>query len=150
MKIIAYKKYTDKLITRTLALPADKTGQMIGTELATLADGLTYISMPAAVTLPQQPKEIATSVKETILTAAQIAEIKSVSPHVKLINERLSARIREQYSLSDELKLARISIGDLRKSYAATPAELQAVSDYQVTVEAARAWGRSEKATLGL
>jgi hypothetical protein len=150
MKIIAYKKYTDRLITRTLLLPVDKTGQMLGTELATLADGLTYVSIPSVAKLPAQPKEIKATVATVVLTAVQLAEVKSVSPHVKLINDRVSDRIRERYSLNDELKLARISIGDLRKSYAATPAELQAVADYQVTVEAARAWGRTEKARLGL
>jgi hypothetical protein len=123
---------------------------MIGTELATLADGLTYVSMPAIATLPQQPKEIATSVKVVTLTAAQVAEIKSISPHVKLINDRICEKIREQYSLGDELKLARISIGGLQKTYAARPSELQAVADYQIAVEAARTWGRAEKKKLGL
>jgi len=150
MKIIAYKKYTDKSITRTLALPADKEGQMIGTELATLTDGLTYVAIPATSTLPTQPKEIAKSVKTAALTAAQSAEIKSISPHVKLINDRVCDRIRDQYSLDDELKLARISIGELQKTYAPSPSELQATADYQIAVEAARAWGRSEKRKLGL
>jgi len=123
---------------------------MIGTELATLADGLTYVSMPASATLPVQPKEIAKSVKAVTLTAAQVAEIKSLSPHVKLINDRVCEKIRTQYSLDDELKLARISIGSLQKTYTPSAAELQAVTDYQVAVESARAWGRAEKAKLGL
>jgi len=138
------------LIARTLVLPVDKSGQMIGTELATLADGLTYVSMPATATLPTQPKEIATSTKTVTLTAAQIAEIKSLSPHIKLINDRVCEKIREQYSLDDELKLARVSIGSLQKTYTPSAAESQAVTDYQVAVEAARAWGRAEKAKLGL
>jgi len=150
MKIIAYKKYTDKLITRTLVLPVDKSGQMIGTELATLADGLAYVSMPVSATLPAQPKEIAKSVKTVTLTTAQIAEIKALSPHVKLINDRVCEKIRAQYSLDDELKLARVSIGALQKTYTPSAAELQAVTDYQVAVESARAWGRAEKAKLGL
>ena len=138
------------MIARTLVLPVDKSGQMIGTELATLADGLTYVSMPATATLPTQPKEIATSTKTVTLTAAQIAEIKSLSPHIKLINDRVCEKIREQYSLDDELKLARVSIGSLQKTYTPSAAESQAVTDYQVAVEAARAWGRAEKAKLGL
>jgi len=123
---------------------------MIGTELATLADGLTYVSMPATATLPTQPKEITASVKTVTLTASQIAEIKSLSPHVKLINDRVCAKIRDQYSLDDELKLARVSIGSLQKTYTPSTAESQAVTDYQVAVEAARAWGRAEKTKLGL
>jgi len=123
---------------------------MIGTELATLADGLTYVSMPATATLPTQPKEIGTSVKTVTLTAAQVTEIKAASPHVKLINDRVCEKIREQYSLDDELKLARVSIGSLQKTYTPSAAESQAVADYQVAVEVARAWGRAEKAKLGL
>ena len=123
---------------------------MIGTELATLADGLTYVSLPATATLPTQPKEIAASVKTVALTAAQITEIKALSPHVQLINDRVCEKIREQYSLDDELKLARISIGELQKTYTPSAAELQSVADYQIAVEAARAWGRSEKKRIGL
>jgi len=150
MKIIAYKKYTDKLITRTLALPTDKTGQMIGTDLATLSDGLTYVSVPATATLPTQAKEIASSVKTVTLVAAQIAEIKALSPHVKLINDRVCEKIRSQYTLDDELKMARISIGELKKTYTPSASELQAVTDYQVAVEFARSWGRAEKKKIGL
>jgi len=106
--------------------------------------------MPASATLPTQPKEIAASVKTVVLTDAIRLEIKSLSPHVALINERVGEKIREQYLISDELKLARISIGDLRKSYQPSVAELQEVADYQVAVESARAWGRSKKAALGL
>jgi len=123
---------------------------MIGTELATLADGLTYVSMHASATLPAQPKEIASSVSTVTLTAAQAAEIKSLSPHVKLINDRVCEKIRAQYSLDDELKLARVSIGALQKTYTPSAAESQAVADYQIAVESARAWGRAEKKKLGL
>jgi len=150
MKIIAYKKYTDKSITRTLALPTDKTGQMIGTELATLTDGLTYVSVPVTATLPSQPNEIDASVKTVVLTTAQIAEIKAASPHIKLINDRVCERIRSQYTLADELKLARISIGEIQKSYTPSSSEIQATADYQIAVEAARAWGRAEKKKIGL
>jgi len=135
----------------SLVLSVDKSGQFVGTELATLSDGLTYVSMPASATLPAQPKEIAKTVTDgATLSATTLADLKAASPHVKLINDRVCEKIREQYSLDDELKLARISIGNLQKTYTASAAELQAVTDYQVAVEAARAWGRAEKAKLGL
>jgi len=151
MKIISYKKHVTSSVTKVLALPVDKNGQFIGTELATLADGLTYVSMPATATLPTQPQEIANTVTDgVVLTNAQAIDIKAASPHVRLINDRVCNKIREQYSLGDELKLARISIGILQKTYSASAAELQAVADYQVAVEAARAAGRKEKLALGL
>jgi len=151
MKIISYKKHITNSATKVLALPIDKKGQFIGTELATLADGLTYVSIPATTTLPTQPQEISNTVTEGVaLTAAQVTEIKSVSPHVRLINDRVCDKIREQYSLDDELKLARISIGNLQKTYTASASEIQAISDYHAAVEAARAWGRKEKLALGI
>jgi len=151
MKIVSYKKHITPSVTVSLVLPADKSGQFIGTELATLSDGLTYVSMPASATLPAQPKEIAKTVTDgATLSATTLADLKAASPHVKLINDRVCEKIRAQYSLDDELKLARISIGNLQKTYTASAAELQAVADYQVAAEAARAWGRAEKAKLGL
>ena len=93
MKIISYQKHIDKHVTRTLLLPTDKKGQLLGTELATLSDGMTYVSMPAAAMLPTQPSEIKSSVSIITLTSAQIIEIKKVSPHVRLINKRVREQI---------------------------------------------------------
>jgi len=131
-------------------LPVDVYGQFIGTELATLSDGLTYVSMPAVAVLPPQPKEISLSVKEITLSPALASELKTASPHVALINERVHDRIRTQYTLDDELKLARISIGALQNIYTPSTSDLQAASEYQIAVESARIWGRAEKAKLGL
>jgi len=66
-----------------------------------------------------------------------IEEIKAVSPHVQLINSRVIDMIRERYSINDEIKMLRIGPSD----------ETSAYNDY---AEAARAWGRAEKAKLGL
>lgn len=138
MQIVAYKKYIDPSITVTLQLPLDKQGQHIGTELATLADGLTYVSLPAAAKLPAQPKQIAASVQTGItLTTAQIAEIKDKSPHVALIRERVRQKIAERYSMSDEIKLLRL-------------APSLATDTYNLYVEDCRLWGQVELAKLGL
>jgi len=150
MKIIAYKKYIDSSITRTLELPMDKQNNFIGTELATLKDGLTYVSMPAASVLPKQPKEISKSVKVVTLTAAQKAEIKMVSPHVKLINSRVCEKIRAVYTSDDELKFARLSITALGSKTPLSAKDAKAVADYQVFVENERANGAAEKTALGL
>jgi len=131
-------------------LPSDKSGTAIGAELATLNSGLTYVSLPANATLPEQPQEIAASVRPVTLSAALVAEIKAASPQVQLINTRVRDKIRATYDLADELKLARIAIGALQKTYTPTPEEVQDITDYQVAVEAARDWGRAEKGKLGL
>ena len=104
------------------------------TELCTI-NGITYVSTPDTLTLPEQPAEI--TVEEATVTSELIEEIKAVSPHVQLINSRVIDMIRERYSINDEIKMLRIGASD----------ETSAYNDY---AEACRAWGRAEKAKLGL
>lgn len=135
--IFSYQKHIDSLVTRELALPVDATGQRLGTELATVA-GITYVSLPDGATLPTvQPSEIAASVKPVTLDVTLIAAISKASPHVQLIRRRVAEKIAEQYSISDEIKLLRTAPSpehDFYNSY----------------VESCRAWGRAQKAALGL
>ncbi len=137
--IVSYRKYIDAQVTRTLRLPDDPaTGQAQGTELATLADGLTYVSLPDGTALPiGQPPEIAQSIAPVALTDLLRAELKTASPHVQLINERVRQRIAERYSLPDEIKMLRT----------APSAESTAYNTY---VEECRDWGRAQKTALGL
>lgn len=137
--IVSYRKYVDKDISRTLRLPDDPTRQgSVGIELATLADGLTYVSLPDGAVLPKdQPAEIASSIQAVKLTPAQVLELKAASPHVRLIDQRVRDRIAEQYTLTDEIKLLRT----------APSAEHEVYNDY---AESCRQWGRDEKAKLGL
>lgn len=136
--IISYQKFINTDITRMLRLPEDDQHHSLGTELATLADGLTYVSLPDGATLPvDQPSEIAASIQIVTLTPAQIAELKAVSPHVRLINRRVAEQIAAHYSMADEIKLLRT----------APSLEFEA---YNAHAEACRAWGRAEKARLGL
>lgn len=136
--IIAYRKFINTTITRELRLPADADNHQLGTELATLADGVTYVCLPDGAVLPtSQPDEIAASIQTVTLTPAQIAEIKAASPHVRLINRNVSDMIAAEYSLADEIKLLRT----------APSLEFEA---YNAHAETCRAWGRAEKAKLGL
>ena len=91
--------------------------------------------MPDSITLPEQPEQI--TVEEVELTDELKESIKSASPHVQLINDRVVAKIREVYSLNDEIKMIRLS----------PSAESTAYNEY---VEACREWGRVAKANLGL
>lgn len=101
-------------------------------------DGITYVSLPDGAALPsEQPEAIAASVAAATLTDALRDAIKATSPHVRLINERVREAIAERYAIADEIKLLRT----------APSAECIAYNAY---AEECRAWGRSEKAKLGL
>lgn len=137
--IISYRKYIDLEITRELRLPADGQHQTLGTELATLADGTTYVVLPDGATLPaDQPAEIAASIQTVVTLDAVTREaIRAASPHVQLINRRVAEKIAEKYSIVDEIRLLRTLPSadfDIYNSHA----------------EACRAQGRTEKALLGL
>jgi hypothetical protein len=144
-KIYSYTKYIDPLITRTLVFPDDG-----GIELATI-DGITYVSIPDAATLPSiQPDEIKASIALVTITPALTAAIKAASPHTKLISARIIEKIREQYTVDHELYLARIGVGQQQGLYTPTASELQEIKDFGVFVEGIRTWGNAERAKLGL
>lgn len=106
-------------------------------ELCTI-DGVTYVSVPDDVELPEdQPASIAESVQVVVLTDELCERIKSHSTHVQLINERVKSKIAERYSLSDELKEIRNPSSTSFRVYA----------DH---AEECRAWGREQKSLLGL
>lgn len=135
--IIAYRKYITEAVTRELRLPESADQSALGVELTTV-DGITYVSLPDGVGLPDnQPPEIADSIAEVVLTADLRAAISAASPHVQLINERVSARIAKAYSIGDEIKLLR------------TPPST-AILDVGVIYLEFRAGGRAQKAALGL
>ena len=135
-KIYKYQKITDQFTTHCLVEPDYnllETEDRI-TELCTI-DGITYVSVPDSIILPAQPEQI--TVEEVVLTEELKAAIKSASPHVQLINDRVVSKIREVYSLNDEIKMIRLSPSE----------ESTAYNEY---VETCRDWGRVAKANLGL
>jgi len=144
--IVRYRKATDDWTTHTLATPHDSGC----TELCTLDDGYTYVAVPAGVDLPEQPAEIAASVETVTLTPELREAIKAASPHCKLISERMIERIRERYSVDDELFFARIMVGAGAGLYEMQAGEMAEVAAYKEHVEAVRDWGRAERAALGL
>lgn len=132
--IVSYQKHIDSIRTVEIRLPEDVSMQRIGTELATI-NGVTYVSLPDNTVLPEQPAEIAVAAVD--LTPDLKQSISDASPHVKLIRQRVSDKIAERYSTGDEIKLIRT----------APSAEFEAYNAY---AEDCRAWGRSERAKLGL
>ena len=134
----AYRKHIDAIYTHELRLPEGTDGQPAGQELCTLADGRTVVVLFDGYTLPaEQHATIASTIEVLTLTDALRAEIKAASPHVRLINQRVREAISSRYSLADEIKLIRT----------APSAEMDA---YNAWAEKCRAWGRAEKAKLGL
>jgi hypothetical protein len=132
--IVRYQKAIADGTTYRIALPLNEEGQHLGTELATL-DGVTYVAIPDDHELPEQPEQI--TVEPVTLTDELRAAIKSVSPHVRLINARVIEKIRAVYSVDDEIKCLRLAPSDETDAWNAH-------------VEACRAWGTEEKAALGL
>jgi hypothetical protein len=135
-KIYKYQKITDQFTTYCLVEPDYnllETEDRI-TELCTI-NGVTYASIPDGIILPEQPEQI--TVEEVELTDELSNSIKAVSPHIQLINEHVVNKIRERYSVNDELKFLRIGLSE----------ESTAYNDY---VEECRAWGRGAKEKLGL
>lgn len=115
------------------------------TELCEI-DGLTYLAGPDE--LPPQPPQI--SIEPVTLTAELRERIKAASPHCHLIQQRMEERIREKFSAEHEIYLTRIGVGQALGSYQMSAGELQELIDYQAFVEEVRAWGREQRAGLGL
>lgn len=144
--IYSYQKHIDDLRTVEIALPFDGV-QRLGTELATI-DGTTFVHVPDSATLPEQPIEI--DVAPVSITPDLTDAIKAASPHVRLVNERIKAKIRERYDAETEMYFARISIGAITGQYTMEPGEAEKVAAYGAYVEEVRQWGRDQRAAFGL
>ena len=139
--IYAYTKITDQYTTYLMSTPEGST------ELATI-DDITYVHIPDSETLPDQPEQI--TVTPVTLTPELLARIKVESPHVQLINQRMIDMIRSQYTVDDELFFARIAGGAGLGLYEIPAQEQDELAAYKDVVEAAREWGRQQRAVLGL
>ena len=145
-----YRKAFDAYTTYQLQLP-DSQGlddQVYCTELATLADGYTYVAVPDALTLPAQPEQI--TVEPVTLTPELRETLKAASVHCALITQRIEDKIRAAYTINDEQYFARIASGAALGIYAFEPGEHDALVAFGEHVEGCRQWGRAERAKLGL
>ena len=121
-------------------MPEAEQGEQSGQELATLPDGRTVVALFDGHALPDnQPTAIADSIEVLAnpLPDDLRSAIKMASPHVRLINSRVQAAIAERYSVGDEIKLLRTAPSD-------------ETTAYNAYAEECRAWGRAQKAELGL
>lgn len=149
--IISYQKASDAHTTYELRAPDAQgdEGDIYCAELGTI-DGLTYVSVPDGVTLPEQPTQIAASVQLATLTPELREQLKALSPHCALISERMVQKIRARYSIDDEMFFARIGVGAATGMHPPTPDELAEMQAFGVFVEGVRQWGRAERHKLGL
>ena len=145
--IYAYTKVSTPYTTIQMAMPYEMDSENQCTELCTL-EGVTYVSVPDSVTLPDQPAEL--TITEATITPELRDQIKAASPHVALIAKRMEMRISSKYSLSDEQYFARIGVGAALGAYTFAPGEQDELLAFGAYVEAARQWGRDERAKLGL
>ena len=145
--IYAYTKVSTPYTIIQMAMPYEMDSENQCTELCTL-DGVTYVSVPDSVTLPDQPAEL--TITEATITPELRDAIKAESPHCRLITERMEMRISSKYSLSDEQYFARIGVGAALGAYTFAPGEQDELLAFGAYVEAARQWGRDERAKLGL
>ena len=149
--IVSYRKISDEYTTYELRTPDAQGGggEIFCTELATIG-GLTYVSVPAGVTLPEQLPQVAATLQPVTLTSELREQLKAASPHCALISERMVQKIREKYSIEDEQYFARIGVGVALGAYSFESGEKDALLAFGAHVEAVRQWGRAERAKLGL
>ena len=141
--IVSYQKQSDAYTVYQLNAPEGST------ELCTI-DGVTYVSVPDEA-LPEQPAQIAPSVINPVVFTIELREqIKAASPHCQLIHERMEAKIRDKYSLSDEQYFSRIASGAALGLYTFETGEAEALQAFGAYVESVRQWGREQRALLGL
>ena len=151
MTIVSYQKTSDAYTTYELRMPDAQgaEGEIYCAELGTVG-GLTYVSVPPGVTLPEQLPQVAATLQTVTPTAELLAQLKAISPHCVLISERMVQKIRASYSIDDEMFFARIGVGAAVGMYTPTPDELAEMKAFGEFVEAVRQWGRAERARLGL
>ena len=141
--IVSYQKQSDAYTVYQLNAPEGST------ELCTI-DGVTYVSVPDD-DLPEQAAQISASIVNPVTLTTELREaIKAASPHCALIHERMEAKIRDKYSLSDEQYFARIASGVALGMYTFEAGEQDALAAFSAYVEEVRQWGREQRALLGL
>lgn len=112
---------------------------------------MTYVSIPDGSELPaDQPAQIVASIEPVELTPELRAQIMIRSVHMELITKQIAEKIRDRYSIDDELYYARIAGGAGIGMYEFDPGEAEELEEYKTYVESVRTWGRQQRALLGL
>ncbi|WBA79544.1 hypothetical protein [Endozoicomonas sp. GU-1] len=146
--IVRYRKHITAYTIIELHQPESESGDRLTTELATLGDGFTYVAVPEGVVLPVQPDEIRP--EEVVLTDELREQIKHESPHVRLINKRIVEKIRQRYTADDERKYAADTINSAVYGEQLSQSQETKRAAYMQYRNECVAWGKAQKAALGL
>ena len=107
--IYSYRKVTDTHTTYDLLLPeiADDAPGCI--DLGEIS-GVSYVLLPAGVSLPPQPQQVMATLQEiTSPSQGLITSLLATSALLTLMKDRIQGKkITPRYSLSDELTLAQV------------------------------------------
>lgn len=117
------------------------------TELCTI-DGITYVSAPDELTLPEQPPEI--KIEKVTLTPELKAAIRAASVHSQFIDERRQQLIRARYSLDDEQYMTRLGLKQSLGLEQMTDDQKLRLREYDAYVEECLLWAKQQRASLGL
>ena len=104
--------------------------------------------VPDGVAVPEQPAEIGWD--EVTPSAQDREELKKISTLCRAVSDQMQERIRSRYSPEDEQYFSRIGIGAALGAYVFQPGEQEALLAFGEYVESVRAWGRAQRATIGL
>ena len=115
MTIYAYQKISDAHTTYTITVQQGVRNQ----ELCTI-NGVTYHFVDGVLEENQSPQ---IEVIDVDVDQQTKSLIKSSSPVMRLIDQRVKNMIRERYDLDEELYLARIAIGAQAGIYELEPGE---------------------------
>lgn len=141
--LVSYTKQSNAYTMYQLATPEGSI------ELCTIGD-VTYVAVPDE-DLPEQASQISASIINPVTLTTELREaIKAASPHCQLIRERIEAKIRDKYSLSDEQYFSRIASGAALGLYTFETGEAEALQAFGAYVESVRQWGREQRQQLGL
>lgn len=146
--IYQYQKVIDKFTTHALREPdyeqLETEDRVV--ELCTI-DGITYVSVPDAVTIPDQPEEISRTLRQVTMTNELKKRILNRSPVIAYINTQVRKKIQEDVEQSEELRLMRNEINRIRQSV-----NIMEDSDYKEIndkILSHRQWGTQRKNELG-
>lgn len=146
--IVRYRKRVSTQEVVGMNYPLGDRDGYLSTELVTLGDGYTYVSIPDNAIIPAQPEGIV--VENVELTDALNDEIKAKSVHVQRIDERVVENIRKMYTASDEHKYVVELLNHSLSRVVLDERQHARCNEYLTYRDKCVAWGREQKALLGL
>jgi len=124
-----------------IAILQDKIKEIEGYFIHGEIDEYLYFSVPDSIILYLDDIEsIQTlpALEQSMYFVLIEPQLKDISPHYELVNKRVQAKIRELYTLEDELKIHRLRFEDP-----------ESFESYNQWCEECRNWGKEQKILMG-